>query len=80
MPIKDHIVKTAILCKYGGGKIIVGISDDSKIIELTIWITQQMDRISNILHDKIQPTIVPDIYAYNIDEKVVLVIEVYPVR
>lgn len=80
MPSADKIAKTIIsFANMAGGKMIIGVADNRDVIGIENFdITQNMDRISNILHDMVQPMVIPDIYTYAIEEKNVLVIEVYP--
>lgn len=80
MPSTEKLSKTVVsFANMAGGKIIIGVTDEGKIIGIDDFdITMQMDRISNILHDTIHPIIIPDIYTYNIENKTLLVIEVYP--
>lgn len=80
VPSAEKLSKTVVsFANMAGGKMIIGVSDAGKIIGIDDFdITMQMDRISNILHDTIHPMIIPDIYTYTVEEKTLLVIEVYP--
>lgn len=80
MPSADKLAKTVIaFANMAGGKIIIGVSDRGEIKGIEdLDITQKMDKISNILHDMVQPIIIPDIYTYAIEDTNVLVVEVYP--
>jgi ATP-dependent DNA helicase RecG len=80
MPNADKIAKTVIAFANGaGGKLIIGISDQGEIAGIPeIDLTDKMDRISNILHDMVHPMVLPDIYGYALEDKMLLVIEVYP--
>lgn len=79
-PESSKIIKTVIAFSNGaGGKLIIGVKDrtgeivgisDEDVIELP-------DRISNIIYDSCYPTIIPEIYVENIEDKNVLVIEVF---
>lgn len=80
VPSAEKLSKTVVaFANMAGGKMIIGVTDAGKIIGIDDFdITVQMDRISNILHDTIHPMIIPDIYTYTVEEKTLLVIEVYP--
>jgi len=61
-----------------GGKLLVGVTDDGIICGVdNVLLPDYMDRISNMLHDKVHPLVVPDIYSYAIEEKNIIVVEVY---
>ncbi|MDD2402825.1 MAG: putative DNA binding domain-containing protein [Clostridia bacterium] len=80
IPSAEKLSKTVVsFANMAGGKMIIGVTDKGEIIGIDDDdIGMQMDRISNILHDTIHPMIIPDIYTYTIEEKTLLVIEVYP--
>ena len=72
-PSNESIVKTIIaFSNTAGGKLVVGVSDidDSNIFELK-------DKISSIIYDSCYPNILPEIYTVTIEEKLLLVIEVF---
>lgn len=79
-PAADKISKT--VCSFSnmaGGKIIIGVNNNRELVGINeIDIPEQMDRISNIIHDTVHPNIVPEIYTYNIDGKTLLIVEVFP--
>jgi ATP-dependent DNA helicase RecG len=80
MPSAEKLSKTVVsFANMAGGKMIIGVTDDGKIVGIdNNEITSQMDRISNILHGSVHPMIIPEIYTYTVEEKTLLVIEVYP--
>lgn len=78
-PSGNKIAKTLIsFANVSGGKLIIGVSDHGDIQGFEGDVPNEMDKISNIVHDYIQPLLLPDIYSYNVNGKVLLVIEVYP--
>ncbi len=63
-----------------GGKIVIGVDDKSGQIvgvdEKEVF--RMMDSIANAVTDSCEPQIVPDITFQNIDDKCVVIIEIYP--
>ncbi len=80
LPSSEKIAKTLVsFANIGGGRLIVGVSDNGEIVGINdLDITSQMDRISNIIHDLVHPVIIPDIYTFNIEDKILLIVEVFP--
>ncbi|MCU0285472.1 MAG: putative DNA binding domain-containing protein [Acidobacteria bacterium] len=81
LPDGNNIAKTIIaFSNTAGGKIIIGIEDKTgKIIGIDDdQAIDFPDKISNIIHDTCHPFILPEIYLEYIDEKKVLVVEVFP--
>jgi len=63
-----------------GGKIVIGIDDESKEI---IGVNEKevfriMDSIANAVSDSCEPQIMPDITFQTIDDKCVVVVKIYP--
>ncbi|MBF8984093.1 putative DNA binding domain-containing protein [Lutibacter sp. B2] len=80
-PDSMKIIKTAIAFSNGaGGKLIIGIKDKTnEIVGITDDEVMELpDKISNIIYDSCYPNIIPEIYITNIDEKNLLVIEIFP--
>ena len=78
-PSSNKIAKTLIAFANGsGGKLIIGVSDSGDIIGFKGDLPSEMDKISNIVHDLIHPSLLPEVYSYNVDGKILLVIEVFP--
>ena len=61
-----------------GGQIIFGIDDKTRevvgIPEDKVF--QEMDAITNAISDSCEPTIIPDVYLQNINDKPVIVVEI----
>ncbi len=77
----DSVIKTAIaFSNSGGGHIIIGIEDKTKKIVGISEIDQQTlpDRISTSLFDSIEPKVNFEIEHYTINNKSLLVVEVFP--
>ena len=71
--------KTVVAFANGiGGKIIFGVSDDSREI---VGIEKEkafkvVDAITNAISDSCEPAIIPDIYLKTIDEKTLVIVEI----
>lgn len=78
LPSSDGIAKTVVaFSNTSGGKIIIGVKKNLEIIGLDeINIFETKDKICSIIHDMIQPAVIPEIYTVNIDNKSLLVIDV----
>ncbi|MCX6583360.1 MAG: putative DNA binding domain-containing protein [Candidatus Aminicenantes bacterium] len=77
----NNIAKTIIaFSNMAGGKIVIGVEDKSgKIIGIDDDQALDFpDKLSNIVHDKCHPFILPEIYLEYIDEKKILVVEIFP--
>lgn len=70
-------VQICVLNRRNSRKLLVGVKDDGTICGVeNILLPDYMDRVSNMLHDKIHPLVVPNIYSYAIKEKNIIVVEV----
>ncbi len=80
MPSGEKIAKTLIaFANTAGGKLIIGVADNGEILGINNFeVSEKMDRVSNIIHDMIYPMIVAEIYTYNIENRVLLIMETYP--
>ncbi len=78
MPQNSQIVKTAIaFCNTNGGKIIIGVADDGKILGLLDTdIEDATERLETAIFDSCTPHIIPKIYAQRFSDKSVLIIEI----
>ncbi|RDI90850.1 putative transcriptional regulator [Thermosipho africanus Ob7] len=68
----ESFLKTVVAFANGsGGKIIFGIKDKTREIVgiLEDEIFSMMDSITNMIHDKCFPTIIPEIYIENVYNK-----------
>ena len=79
LPKNESIVKTVIaFSNTSGGKLIVGVSDERKIVGIDeANIFELQDKISSLIFDRCYPNILPEIYTVNIEGKLLLVIEVF---
>lgn len=77
----DQYLKTVVaFSNTAGGKILIGIKGTSKEV---IGVPNDsvfgiMDQIANTISDKVFPQVVPNIYMQALENKTVIVIEVYP--
>jgi len=81
LPDGNHIAKTVIaFSNMAGGKIIIGIEDKTaKVIGINDDEAMDFpDKISNIIHERCHPFILPEIYLVYINDAKVLVVEVFP--
>ena len=78
IPKKDQIINTVIaFCNMHGGKLIIGVNDDGKIIGLPEKeIHELMESLHKAIYSASAPPILPQIYQQNFDEKYLLVIDV----
>ena len=79
-PQKNQISKTACaFANRAGGYIVIGIDDKGEVKGLNNdLLDAYLDRISNIIHDSIYPMLIPELYTYKIDNKSIIVIQIYP--
>ena len=80
IPTSERLAKSIIaFANIGGGKILIGVKDDGTVIGIeNSEVPDYMDRIANMVHDLIHPLIVPEIYGYSLQERTIIVVEVYP--
>ena len=81
IPNSKKISQTAVAFANGaGGKILIGITDDRKIVGIDEKqdIFKIIDDLNTIIYDSCYPNINADIYTENKDNKTILVIEVFP--
>ena len=79
LPSNEKIAKTVIaFANTAGGKLVIGVDDNLNIVGVNEdKIFDYEEKISSIISDMCYPNILPEIYAQNIDGKVVLVVEVF---
>ncbi|MHB1335395.1 MAG: RNA-binding domain-containing protein [Candidatus Humimicrobiaceae bacterium] len=79
-PQKNQISKTAYaFANRAGGYIVIGVNDRGGVKGLSNdLLDEYLDRISNIVHDSVYPMLIPELYTYKIDNKNVIVVQVYP--
>ncbi len=79
-PQNNQIAQT--VCAFAnraGGYILLGVNDSGEIIGLDDnEINEYSEKIPNIISDSIFPMILPEIYSYRINNKSVLVVQIYP--
>ena len=79
LPLSDQIAKTVVaFANTAGGKIFIGVKDDGTVCGVDNKILlDRIEAIANMLHDKISPFILPDIYSYAVEDKNIIVVEVF---
>lgn len=77
---KKYMKTVVAFSNTAGGKIIIGISDKTKEIVGVPKekVFQIMDGIMNAITDMCTPQIIPNITLQSIEDKTLIVIEVYP--
>jgi ATP-dependent DNA helicase RecG len=81
LPNSENIAKTLIAFANGaGGKLIIGVQDKTqKITGISDSdIFSYSDKLTSILHDRCVPDIIPEIYRWQVDDKIIIVVEVFP--
>ena len=76
----ETYMKTIIaFANTSGGKLIIGVDDNKSIIGIDKDnIFEIMDKVTNAISDACEPQIVPDISFKTVEDKCILVIEIYP--
>jgi len=80
LPGSQAIAKTVIaFSNTAGGKLIIGVNDQGNVTGLKsdVDIFELQDQVASVIYDNCYPNILPDIYTTTLDNKVLLVIEVY---
>ncbi|NMB96962.1 MAG: ATP-dependent DNA helicase [Clostridiaceae bacterium] len=80
LPSSQAIAKTVIaFSNTAGGKLIIGVSNQGEVTGLqpNVDILELRDKVASVIYDNCYPNVLPDIYTTTIDDKVLLVIEVY---
>jgi len=79
LPTHKNIARSIVaFSNTSGGKLIIGIGDDKNIVGIKEEnIFELQDKIASIIYDSCSPHIIPEIYTLNIDNKLLLVIEVF---
>ncbi len=79
LPQKDQILKTIVaFSNTCGGKLIIGVSNDLEIIGIDDNdIFKLKDDIISLIYEGCYPNILPEIYTMTVQDKLLLVIEVF---
>jgi len=79
LPSNETIAKTVIaFSNTAGGKLLIGVNDNREIVGVDEdKVFEYEEKISSVISDLCYPMILPDIYAQNINGKVILVVEVF---
>jgi len=79
LPSNEAIAKTVVaFSNTSGGKIVIGVNDKREIVGIDEdKVFEYEEKITSIINDMCYPTILPEIYAQNINGKIVLVVEVF---
>lgn len=77
----EKYMKTVVAYANGlGGKIIFGVDDRTlKVVGMdTDNIFKTIDAITNAISDSCEPIIIPDVILQTVDDKTVIVVEIFP--
>ena len=81
IPQKNQIIRTCVAFANGsGGKIIIGVKDKTKeIIGVSVQMRDKIfDEVASSIKDSIEPYLIPEIYERNINNKMLIIIQIYP--
>ena len=81
LPKGDQVARTSVAFANGaGGRIVFGVKDaPRKIIGIPDdQLFKTEERITNCIFDLCSPNIVPEIYIQSVEDKSLLVVEIYP--
>jgi predicted HTH transcriptional regulator len=71
------LIKTLVaFANTAGGKLVIGIDDDKKVVGVDQPLDEE-ERLSSLIADSISPRLVPNIELVTVDGKTLLVVEVY---
>ncbi len=71
------ILKTLIaFANTAGGRLVIGISDDKQCIDIENPLDEE-ERLSSLIADSISPRLVPNIELLTVEDKTLLVVEVF---
>lgn len=78
LPKNDQIIKTIIgFCNQNGGKLIVGVKNNGRIIGVPeSEINQALEYLEKSIYEASAPPIIPQVYAQRIGDAILLIIEV----
>jgi ATP-dependent DNA helicase RecG len=79
LPKGADLAKTIIaFANTSGGKLIIGVNDNREVIGLgDNDIFDMQNKIAAIIYDRCHPNILPEIYITNIEDRLVLIIEIF---
>ncbi len=81
LPESKKYIKTIVaFANTAGGKLIIGVSDDTKeIVGISSDIIFSIkDKIADTITNMCEPQIVPNVYIVSLDNKNIIVVEVFP--
>ena len=74
-----NILKTLVaFANTAGGRLLIGIEDDSREIGGIEDPLDEEERICNLIADNIEPRLVPNVELISFEDKTLLIVEVYP--
>ena len=71
------ILKTLVaFANTAGGKLVIGISDDKQVIGVENPLDEE-ERLSSLIADSITPRLVPNIELFTVEDKTLLIVELF---
>lgn len=79
LPRFEQIAKTVIaFANTSGGKLLIGVNDNGTLVGIDADnILDVEDRIYASLYEQIHPTLRPEIYTHHLQDKLILIVEVF---
>ncbi len=79
IPVNESIAKTVVsFSNTSGGKLLIGVNDKREITGIEdMDIFELQEKLTSIIHNSCYPDIIPEIYTTNIEDKLILVVEVF---
>ena len=79
LPRFEQIAKTVIaFANTSGGKLLIGVDDNGSLVGVDDdSVLDIQDRIYASLYEQIHPTLRPEIYTSHVEDKLILMVEVF---
>ena len=79
LPRFEQIAKTVIaFANTSGGKLLIGVDDNGSLVGVDAdSVLDIQDRIYASLYEQIHPTLRPEIYTSHVEDKLILIVEVF---
>lgn len=72
------VLKTLVsFANSAGGRVVLGVTDDKQLVGVAEPLAEE-ERICNLIADAIQPRLVPSVELATVEDKTVLIVEVFP--
>ena len=72
-----HLLKTLVaFANTAGGRLVIGVADDQQIWGVEHPLDEE-ERLCNLIADSIAPRLIPEVKLVTVDEKALLIVQVY---